>query len=106
MVAPDGQRSASTVGKQVGPQSVEADLEFDVARIARLVLNAQALYERMAAAPAVSGQVLGDRERRLQRLRQAVDLGRRALQVAVGRSLNRRKGDRRARGLGRPAGQA
>ena len=84
---------------------MEADLEFDVARIARLVLNAQALYERMAAAPAVSERASEERERRLLRLRQAVDLGRGALQVAVGQSLNRRRGERRARGVGRPAGE-
>ncbi len=68
----------------------ELQLEQVVERIARLVLHANTLADRMAAVPAGTAQVQNARDVRVQRLRAVVRLGQRAIQAAVWHGLDRR----------------
>jgi len=74
----------------------ELELEQVVERIARLVLHADTLADRIAAVPGGgTAQVHNARDERVQRLRAAVTLGQRAIQAAVWHGLDRRGGDPR-----------
>ncbi len=72
------------------------ELEGVAERICRLVLNAQALADRMAAIPGGSAQARRARDERVDRLRAAVDLGRQGLHTAIHQHADRRRGERRA----------
>jgi len=66
----------------------ELELEQVVERIARLVLHANTLAERMVAIPGGTAQVHNARDERVQRLRAAVTFGQRAIQAAVWHGLD------------------
>ena len=66
----------------------ELELEQVVERIARLVLHANTLAERMVAIPGGTAQVHNARDERVQRLRAAVTFGQRAIQAAVWHGLH------------------
>ena len=69
--------------RRPAPQRAEdpwRELEGFVDRVARLVLNAQALADRMAGLP----EVRAGRDERVRRLRQAVRDGQLALEAAAG----------------------
>jgi len=75
----------------------EPELEFEqvVERIARLVLHANTLADRLAAIPGDTAQVQHARNERVQRLRAVVKRGQRAIQAAVWHGLDRRRDDPR-----------
>jgi len=70
-----------------GPE-LELELDQVVERIARLVLHANTLAERMVAIPGGTAQVHNARDERVQRLRAAVTFGQRAIQAAVWHGLD------------------
>lgn len=77
--------------------SAVQELEDAVQRLARLIVNAAALADRMAA---VGGEVAWscpERAKRIAKLCAAVDVGQRAIQAAMQHSgVERRRGERRA----------
>ena len=73
----------------------ELELEQVVERIARLVLHANTLADRLAAIPGDTAQVQHARNERVQRLRAVVKRGQRAIQAAVWHGLDRRRDDPR-----------
>jgi len=75
----------------------DQELEQVIRSLARLVLAAHALAERMAARSGGSEATLAARAERVGRLRAAVGVGQRALQAAVNYAADRRRADRRLR---------
>jgi len=107
-------RRPSDAGRTQAVAVTELELEQVVERLARLVLHAPALAERMAASVRRAVDCAA-RAERIRRLRAAVGLGRRAIQAAVflrrgptpRRSASQRAslaGGAARRGSGRPPG--